>query len=127
MGKELRAGGERTTATDPQIGDGQSFPKSRIDRVDQVPPVGGDEGAVVGRQTHGLGLLVTHAVGRVRPRHVARVGLVQRHQVELEGQSEHRDLSNNRGDFPQLPNLRPCLRLTRREAELILSDVSPLV
>lgn len=51
--------------------------------MDQVLPVGGDEGAVVGRQTHGLGLLVAQAVGHVQPHHVARVGLVQRHQVEL--------------------------------------------
>lgn len=56
--------------------------------MDQVLPVRGDKGAVVGRQAHRLGLLVAHAVGRVRPRHVARVRLVERHQVELQGQSK---------------------------------------
>lgn len=88
VGKQLSGGRDRTTATDPEIGDRQSFPKSRIDHVDQVLSVGGDEGAVVRRQTHGLGLLVTHAVGHVQPHHVARVGLVQRHQVELHSQSK---------------------------------------
>lgn len=52
--------------------------------MDQVLPLGGDEGTVVWRQTHGLGLFVTHPVGRVEPHHAARVGLVQGHQVELE-------------------------------------------
>lgn len=47
--------------------------------MDQVLPVGGDEGAVVWSQTHRLGLLVTHPVGHVEPHHVARVGLVQSH------------------------------------------------
>lgn len=58
--------------------------------MDQVLPVGGDEGAVVGRQPHGLGLLVTQAVGHVQPHHVARVGLVQRHQVELRARRRRR-------------------------------------
>lgn len=89
-GKKLSVGSDRTSPTHPEVGDRQSFPKSRIDHVDQVLAVGGDEGAVVRRQTHGLGLLVTHAVGRVQPRHVARVGLVQRHQVELESQNRWR-------------------------------------
>lgn len=75
---------------DPEIGYRQSLPKSRIDHVDQVLPVGGDEGAVVGRQPHGLGLLVTQAVGYVQPHHVARVGLVQRHQVELRARRRRR-------------------------------------
>lgn len=74
---------QQQNSADPEIGYRQSFPKSWIDHVDQVLPVGGDEGTVVGRQTHGLGLLVTQAVGHVQPHHVARVGLVQRHQVEL--------------------------------------------
>lgn len=46
--------------------------------------MGGHEGAVVLRQTHGPGLLGTHVVGVVYPYHVARVRLVQRHQVELD-------------------------------------------
>lgn len=84
VGKEPPVGSDGRRTTDPEIGDRQSFPKSREDHVDQVLPAGGDEGAVVGGQTHRLGLLVTHAVGHVQPHHGARVGLVQRHQVELE-------------------------------------------
>lgn len=58
--------------------------------MDQVLPLGGDEGAEVRGQTHRLGLLVAHPVSGVEPHHVARVGLVQRHQVELEGEEATR-------------------------------------
>ena len=70
--------------THPEVGDGQRLPGAGEDHVDQVLAVGRHEGAVVWRQTHGLGLLVAHSVSRVQPHHVARVGLVQRHQVELQ-------------------------------------------
>lgn len=65
--------------THPQVGNGQSFTETRIDHVDQVLPVGGDEGAVVGGQAHRLGLLITHPVGHVETHQVAGVGLVQGH------------------------------------------------
>lgn len=70
--------------THPQVGNWQIFPETRIDHVDQVLPVGGNEGAVVRRQTHRLGLLKTHPVGHVETHQVAGVGLVQSHEVELE-------------------------------------------
>lgn len=54
-----------------------------VHHVDQVLAVGGDEGPVEGGKTHGLGLLVAHAVGHVQAHHVSRVWLVERHQVEL--------------------------------------------
>lgn len=54
--------------------------------MDQVLPVWRNEGAVVWRQTHCLGLLVTHSVSHVEAHHVTWVGLVQGHQVELEGE-----------------------------------------
>lgn len=97
MGGKKAWSRQHRKTTDPEVGDGQGLPESRVDHVDQVLPVRGDEGAVVWRQTHGLGLLVAHAVGRVQPHHVPRVGLVQRHQVELgrRGRSEEAgDLSN---------------------------------
>lgn len=82
----IKVGGSSylTKKTHPQVGNWQSFPETGIDQVDQVLPVGRNEGAVVWSQTHRLGLLVTHAISRVEPHHVARVGLVQGHQVELE-------------------------------------------
>lgn len=58
--------------------------------MDQVLPVGGNEGAVVRRQTHRLGLLVAHPVSHVEPHHAAGVGLVQGDQVELEGEEVNR-------------------------------------
>lgn len=70
-------------STHPEVGDGQSVPEARVDHVDQVLLVGGDEGAVVGGEAHGLGLLVAQPVGRVQPRHVSRVRLIKGHQVEL--------------------------------------------
>lgn len=69
--------------THPQVGDGQGVPVAVVHHVDQVLAVGGDEGPVEGRQTHGLGLLVAHAVGHVQAHHVTRVRLVECHQVEL--------------------------------------------
>lgn len=82
-----RKAGERTH---PEVSHWQSFPETRVDHVDQVLPLGGDEGAEVRGQTHRLGLLVAHPVSGVEPHHVARVGLVQRHQVELEGEEATR-------------------------------------
>lgn len=76
--------GRAEKKTHPEIGDWQSFPETRKDHMDQVLPVGRDEGTVVWCQTHGLGLLVTQPVSCVESHHVARVGLVQGHQVELE-------------------------------------------
>lgn len=74
--------------THPQVSDWQSVPEARVDHVEQLLTVGGHECAVVWRQTHGPGLLGTHAVGVVYPHHVARVRLVQRHQVELDRRRE---------------------------------------
>ena len=67
----------------PEVGDGQRAAEAGVDHVDQVLSVGGDEGAVVGLQAHGLGLLITHAIGGVQAHHVPGVGLVEGHQVQL--------------------------------------------
>ena len=95
--------------------------------MDQVLPAGGDEGAVVRGQAHRLGLLVTHAVGRLRPRHVARVGLVQRHQVELREAERANDPGDKRAAAVGRSRSRVPVSLTRPDAELIRSVASPLL